>query len=81
MGSMDGKTAIVTGASRSIGAAIATRFLEEGARVVLACRAEPPHSSDGRWGRSRRVARLEHLKFERCRGALRRGAGNVRGPA
>lgn len=36
MGCLDGKTAIVTGASRGQGAAAARLFVEEGARVVLA---------------------------------------------
>jgi NAD(P)-dependent dehydrogenase (short-subunit alcohol dehydrogenase family) len=37
-GALDGKRAFVTGASRGVGAAIARRFSEEGARVALASR-------------------------------------------
>jgi NAD(P)-dependent dehydrogenase (short-subunit alcohol dehydrogenase family) len=40
MGRLDGKTAIVTGAGRGIGRAIALRFAAEGARVVVASRTE-----------------------------------------
>ena len=38
MGKLDGKVAIVTGASRGIGAAIARCFAKEGARVVCTAR-------------------------------------------
>lgn len=38
MGKLDGKIAIITGASKGIGAGIARVFTEEGACVVLAAR-------------------------------------------
>ena len=38
MNKLEGKIAIVTGASRSIGKAIAIAFAEEGANLVLAAR-------------------------------------------
>jgi NAD(P)-dependent dehydrogenase (short-subunit alcohol dehydrogenase family) len=42
MGRLDDKTAIITGAAGSIGAASARRFVQEGARVVLSDLAEEP---------------------------------------
>src|SRR5580704_2460593 len=45
MGTLDGKVAIVTGASRGIGAEIARRFALEGAAVAVAARTTDPGTS------------------------------------
>jgi citronellol/citronellal dehydrogenase len=45
MGLLDGKVAIVTGASRGIGAEIARRFAAEGAAVAVAARTTEPGAS------------------------------------
>jgi citronellol/citronellal dehydrogenase len=45
MGSLDGRVAIVTGASRGIGAEIARRFAAEGARVAVSARTTEPGQS------------------------------------
>ncbi len=45
MGVLDGKVAIVTGASRGIGAAIARAFATEGATVAVTARTVDPGDS------------------------------------
>ena len=45
MGVLDGKLALVTGASRGIGADIACRFGAEGATVALTARTTEPGQS------------------------------------
>ncbi len=49
MGKLDGKTVVVTGASRGIGADIAARFAREGGRIVCAARTlhEGDHPLEG----------------------------------
>ena len=47
MGELDGKVAIVTGASRGIGKGIATVFAREGASVVVAARSEEAKAVPG----------------------------------
>lgn len=45
MGALDGRVAVVTGASRGIGAEIARRFAAEGARVAVCARTTEPGQS------------------------------------
>ena len=57
-GRLEGKVAIVTGSTMGIGAAVARRFVEEGARVVIfhgEC--NPPDALAGRRNRRFRYIR------------------------
>jgi NAD(P)-dependent dehydrogenase (short-subunit alcohol dehydrogenase family) len=50
MGLLDGKIALITGASRGIGAATAEKMVEEGAKVVIADLREAVHETADRLG-------------------------------
>ncbi len=60
MGRLDGKTALITGAALGIGAAVAERFAQEGARVVLADRnGEGARAAAARIGESARAVTMD----------------------
>lgn len=47
MGSLSGRTIVVTGASRGIGRAMALRFARDGANIVIAAKSDKPHPKLG----------------------------------
>jgi len=47
MGSLAGKTIVITGASRGIGRAMALRFAGDGANIVIAAKSDRPHPKLG----------------------------------
>jgi NADP-dependent 3-hydroxy acid dehydrogenase YdfG len=73
---LDGKIALVTGASQGIGVAIAKRLAEQGARVVLAARNEEKlvgvaaeiAASGRRWPPARPARPASCRSGSRCRG-------------
>lgn len=58
MGRLENKTAVVTGGGSGIGRAIARRFAEEVARVIIVGRTEATLKETARGGRKRRIKML-----------------------
>src|SRR5262249_16322738 len=73
-GSLSGKVAVVTGSTQGLGAAIATLFVEPGARVVLTGRS-PDNGEEvrRRLGSNAVFQRADLSRAEDCRGVIEAG--------